>query len=84
MSRDEMIEVMARGIVGSTSYEFDGPYIDACSDLARAALSALEAAGGAVVPAALLKEYRPTMAEDVLRHWAAELAASQQEKTDAG
>jgi len=83
MTRDEMIEVMARAVAGpGIGYEHEGIYREACTKLAETALSALEAAGGAVVSAALLKEYRPTMAEDVLRHWAVELAASQQEKTD--
>ena len=106
MTRDEMIEVMARGVLvqhwldagcgqrqaiakAATQEFLDGDVLIGdgwTNELRRqsAALSALETAGGAVVPAALLKEYRPTMAEDTMRHWAAELSASQQEKTDAG
>ena len=93
MTRDEMIEVMARAMAHlawcapdprTTPMFRERREFDRLASLrsARDALSAFEAAGGAVVPAALLKEYRPTMAEDVMRHWAAELAASQQEKTD--
>ena len=88
MTRDEMIETMARAI-GNTIYRHPGLqtvdgrlYTEACSAMSLDLLSAIDKEGLVVVPAALLKEYRPTMAEDVLRHWAAELYAAQQEKTD--
>jgi len=90
MTRDEMIEVMARAIAGS-GYEHGGIYVEACTKLAQTALSALEAAGyvvarkkptEAMLDAGYWASKRGRAVDREKNAYAAMLSASQQEKTD--